>query len=257
MTAAATTSTPAGGGNWTVVRRRRGDAPRTASQPDAAPPLPVTPIPWSPSDPSLDPAGVSRLVARADAVISRVAATRLYRRLLLPDSPLRRRLSLLGVGRFESSPAALLQLALAALLRRDLLPDSATADLLDPVLGFSVPSLNDGGRRRVEEPTLFYIPTARRRSTTRSSPPTGSSPRSSDASACSATASGGTRSRPRRTVPAPPPRPRMSSRPSDSRGRSGLMRQMSWMEVTGSPAHSTRRAGISSRWRTMWTWPPP
>jgi hypothetical protein len=158
MTAAATTSTPAGGGNWTVVRCRRGDAPRTASQPDAAPPLPVTPIPWSPSDPSLDPAGVSRLVARADAVISRVAATRLYRRLLLPDSPLRRRLSLLGVGRFESSPAALLQLALAALLRRDLLPDSATADLLDPVLGFSVPSLNDGDRRRVEEPTLFYMP---------------------------------------------------------------------------------------------------
>jgi hypothetical protein len=146
-----------------VVRRRRGDAPRTASQPDAPPPLPVTPISWSPSDPSLDAADVSRLVARANAAISRVAATRLYRRLLLPDSPLRRRLALLGVGRFESSPAALLQLALAALLRRDLLPDSAGADLFDPVLsaaalGFSVPSLDDGGRRRVEEPTLFYMP---------------------------------------------------------------------------------------------------
>ncbi|KAL6624333.1 hypothetical protein ACP70R_031654 [Stipagrostis hirtigluma subsp. patula] len=169
----------AAGGDWTVVRRRgrrRGDAPPTASLPDAPPPLPVSPVPWSPSDPSVDPARVSRLVDRARAAISRLAASRLYRRLLLPDSPLRRRLALLaptrlsvlGVGSFESSPAARLQLALAALLRRDLLPDAA-ADLFDPVLsaaecaaaaalGFSVPSLNDGCRRRVEEATLFYMP---------------------------------------------------------------------------------------------------
>ncbi|GJN36242.1 hypothetical protein PR202_gb25084 [Eleusine coracana subsp. coracana] len=175
MTAAAT-STPAAAGDWTVVRRR-GDAPHAASHPDAPPPLPVTPIPWSPSDPSLDPAAVSRLVARANAAISRVAASRLYGRLLLPDSPLRRRLALLGpsrlslrgVGSFDSSPAARLQLALAALLRRDLLPAAAAADLFDPVLsaaecaaaaalGFSVPRLDDGCRRRVEEPTLFYMP---------------------------------------------------------------------------------------------------
>ncbi|CAN6336152.1 unnamed protein product [Urochloa humidicola] len=180
MSAAAATATPTAAGDWTVVRRRsrrRGEAPPTACHPDAPPPLPVTPIPWSPSDPFLDPARVSRLVSRARAAISRVAASRLYRGLLLTDSPLRRRLgllepvrlSLLGVGSFESSPAALLQLALAALLRRDLLPDSASADLFDPVLsavecaaaaelGFSVPSLDDGCRRRVEEPTLFYMP---------------------------------------------------------------------------------------------------
>ncbi|KAJ1286814.1 hypothetical protein BS78_03G381000 [Paspalum vaginatum] len=173
---------PAAASGWTVVRRRgrrRGDDPRTGTgtQPDAPPPLPVTPIPWSPSDSSLDPARVSRLVARAHAAISRVAASRLYRRLLPPDSLLRRRLgllaptrlSLLGVGSFESSPAARLQLALAALLRRDILPEAASADLFDPVLsavecaaaaalGFSVPSLDDGCRRRVEEPTLFYMP---------------------------------------------------------------------------------------------------
>uniref|UniRef100_A0A0A9GNW6 SRR1-like domain-containing protein n=1 Tax=Arundo donax TaxID=35708 RepID=A0A0A9GNW6_ARUDO len=137
----------------------------------------MTPVPWSPSDPSLDPPRVSRLVARAHAAISRVADSRLYHRLLLPDSPLRRRLallaptrlSLLGVGSFESSPAARLQLALAALLRRDLLPDAASADLFDPVLsasecaaaadlGFSVPRVDDGCRRRVDEPTLFYMP---------------------------------------------------------------------------------------------------
>ncbi|RLN28140.1 SRR1-like protein [Panicum miliaceum] len=125
----------------------------------------------------LDPACVSRLVARAHAAISRVAASRLYRRLLPPDSPLRRRLallaparlSLLGVGSFESSPAARLQLALAALLRRDFLPYAASADLFDPVLsavecaaaaelGFSVPSIDDGCRLHVEEPTLFYMP---------------------------------------------------------------------------------------------------
>ena len=137
----------------------------------------MTPIPWAPSDPSLDPARVSRVVARTHAAISRVAASRLYGRLLPPDSPLRRRLallaparlSLLGVGSFESSPAARLQLALAVLIRRDFLPDAASADLFDPVLsavecaaaaklGFSVPSLDDGCRRRVEEPTLFYMP---------------------------------------------------------------------------------------------------
>lgn len=177
---AAAAATPTAGGDWTVVRRRgrrRGEAPPTACHPDAPPPLPVTPIPWCPSDPTLDPIRVSRLVARAHSSISRVAASRLYRRLLLPDSPLRRRLavlapsrlSLLGVGSFESSPAARLQLALAALLRRDFLPDAASADLFDPVLsavecaaaaelGFSVPSLDDGCRRRVEEPTLFYMP---------------------------------------------------------------------------------------------------
>ncbi|GJM94428.1 hypothetical protein PR202_ga11069 [Eleusine coracana subsp. coracana] len=119
MTAAAT-STPATAGDWTVVRRRgrrRGEAPHTASHPDAPPPLPVTPIPC-----------------------------------------------------FDSSPAARLQLALAALLRRDLLPTTAAAaDLFDPVLsaaecaaaaalGFSVPRLDDGCRRRVEECTLFYMP---------------------------------------------------------------------------------------------------
>lgn len=166
--------------DWTVVRRRgrrRGDAPHAASHPDAPPPLPLTPVPWSPSDPSLDPAAVSRLVAQANAAISRVAASRLYRRILLHDSPLRRRLallgptrlSLLGVGSFDYSPAARLQLALAVLLRRDLLPTAAAADLFDPVLsaaecaaaaalGFKVPSLDDGCRRRVEEPTLFYMP---------------------------------------------------------------------------------------------------
>ncbi|TKW24316.1 hypothetical protein SEVIR_3G044700v4 [Setaria viridis] len=176
----AAAATPTAGGDWTVVRRRgrrRGQAPPTACHPDAPPPLPVTPIPWSPSDHSLDPARVSRLVARAHAAISRVAASRLYRRLLLPDSPLQRRLavlapsrlSLLGVGSFDSSPAARAQLALAALLRRDFLPESASADLFDPVLsavecavaaelGFSVPSVDDGCRRRVEEPTLFYMP---------------------------------------------------------------------------------------------------
>ncbi|XP_006654936.2 protein SENSITIVITY TO RED LIGHT REDUCED 1 [Oryza brachyantha] len=180
---AAAAPAPAGG-DWTVVRRRsrrRGDAARdTASQPDAPPPLPVNPIPWAPSDPSLDPARVSRLLDRARAAISRVAASRLYGRLLLPDSPLRRRLSLfaptrlslLGVGSFESSHSSRLQLALAALLRRDLLlppESSAHAELFDPVLsaaecaaaaalGFSVPDVNDGCRRRADEPTLFYMP---------------------------------------------------------------------------------------------------
>ncbi|KAF0924062.1 hypothetical protein E2562_008390 [Oryza meyeriana var. granulata] len=170
-------------GDWTFVRRRgrrRGDATDAATQPDAPPPLPVTPIPWSPSDPSLDPARVSRLIDRARAAISRVAASRFYGRLLLPDSLLRRRLallaptrlSLLGVGSFETSPSSRLQLALAALLRRDLLllpESSAHADLFDPVLsaaecaaaaalGFSVPDVNDGCRRRADEPTLFYMP---------------------------------------------------------------------------------------------------
>ncbi|KAL6865395.1 hypothetical protein ACP4OV_016546 [Aristida adscensionis] len=171
----------AAAGDWTVVRRRgrrRGAAPPAAPLPDAPPPLPVEPVPWCPSDPSLDPARVSRLVARARAAVSRVAGSRLYRRLLLaPDSPLRRRLallaparlSLLGVGSFESSPAARLQLALAALLRRDLLPEAASADLFDPVLsaaecaaaaalGFAVPGVDDGCRRRVGEATLFYMP---------------------------------------------------------------------------------------------------
>lgn len=180
--AAAAAVAVATGADWTVVRRRggrrRGDVPVTTSHLDAPPPLPLTPIPWAPSDPSLDPARVSRLLDRARAAISRVEASRLYRRLLLPDSPLCRRLaslaparlSLLGVGSFESSPAARLQLALAALLRRDLLAGaSATADLFDPVLssvecavavalGFAVPSLDDGCGRRVEEPTLFYMP---------------------------------------------------------------------------------------------------
>ncbi|KAM0903645.1 hypothetical protein ACQ4PT_018531 [Festuca glaucescens] len=179
MAAAAAVASPA---DWTVVRRRgrrrQGDATATASHPEFPPPLPLTPVPWSPSDPSLDPARVARLLDRARAAISRVEASRLYRRFLLPNSPLRRRLdslaparlSLLGVGSFESSPAARLQLALAALLRRDLLPgSSATADLFDPVLsavecaaavalGFAVPSLDDGGRCRVAEPTLFYMP---------------------------------------------------------------------------------------------------
>ncbi|CAN6326507.1 unnamed protein product [Urochloa humidicola] len=180
MAAATAIAIPTADVDWTVVRRRGrrlGDAPPTARHPDAPPPLPVTPIPWAPSDPSLDPARVSRLVARAHAAISRVEASRFYRRLLLRDSPLRRRLglldpvrlSLLGVGSFESCPAARLQLALAALLRRDLLPDAASADLFDPVLsavecaaaaelGFSVPRLDDGCRRRVKEPTLFYMP---------------------------------------------------------------------------------------------------
>ncbi|KAL6868190.1 hypothetical protein ACP4OV_015035 [Aristida adscensionis] len=139
----------------------------------------MEPVSWCPSDPSLDPARVSRLVARARAAVSRVAGSGLYRRLLLaPDSPLRRRLallaparlSLLGVGSIESSPAARLQLALAALLRRDLLPEAASADLFDPVLsaaecaaaaaalGFAVPGVDDGYRRRVAEATLFYMP---------------------------------------------------------------------------------------------------
>jgi hypothetical protein len=79
----------------------------------------------------------------------------------VPDpSHVRRRLrlavpaSLLDVGSFESSPATCLQLALTALLRRNLLPDSATTDLFDLVLsaaectaaaalGFSVPSPED------------------------------------------------------------------------------------------------------------------
>uniref|UniRef100_A0A0D9WC41 SRR1-like domain-containing protein n=1 Tax=Leersia perrieri TaxID=77586 RepID=A0A0D9WC41_9ORYZ len=158
--------------------RRRGDANTIASQPDAPLPLPVTPIPWSPSDPSLDAARVARLVARARAAITRVAASRLYRRLLLPDSLLRRRLallaptrlSLLGVGSFENSPSSRLQLALAALLRRDLLPDeSESSDLFDPVLsaaectaaaalGFAVARVNDSCRRRADEPTIFYMP---------------------------------------------------------------------------------------------------
>ncbi|KAG0540726.1 hypothetical protein BDA96_03G433800 [Sorghum bicolor] len=180
MAAAAAVAVATGASDWTIVRRRgrrRGDDPRPASQLDAPPPLPVIPVPWSPSDSSLDPARVSRLVARAHAAISRVAASRLYRSLLLQGSSLRSRLgvlaparlSLLGVGSFESSPAARLQLALAALLRRDLLPEAASADLFDPVLsavecaaaaalGFSVPSLDDGCRRRAEEPTLFYMP---------------------------------------------------------------------------------------------------
>jgi hypothetical protein len=62
--------------------------------------------------------------------------------------------SLLSVGSFESSPTACLQLALAVLLCRDLLPDSATTDLFDLVLsatecaaatalGFSVQSPED------------------------------------------------------------------------------------------------------------------
>lgn len=178
--AATATATAIAASDWTIVRRRgrrRGADPRTPTQPAAPPPLPVIPVPWSPSDSSLEPARVARLVSRARAAISRVGASRLYRRLLLPDSSLRRRLgllaptrlSLLGVGSFESSPAARLQLALAALLRRDLLPEAASADLFDPVLsavecaaaaalGFSVPSLDDGCRRRVEEPTLFYMP---------------------------------------------------------------------------------------------------
>lgn len=165
--------------DWTIVRRRgrrRGNDPRSTSQPDAPLPLPLTPVLWSPSDSSLDPARVSRLVARAHAAISRVAASPLYHS-LLQDSSLRRRLSLLGpahlsllgVGSFESSSAARLQLALAALLRRDLLPEAASADVFDPVLsavecaaaaalGFSVPSLDDGCRRCAEEPTLFYMP---------------------------------------------------------------------------------------------------
>lgn len=82
------------------------------------------------------------------------------------------RLSLFGVGSFENSPSSRLQLALAALLRRDLLllpESSAHADLFDPVLsaaecaaaaalGFTVPGVNDGCRRRADEPTLFYMP---------------------------------------------------------------------------------------------------
>ncbi|OEL15428.1 hypothetical protein BAE44_0023554 [Dichanthelium oligosanthes] len=116
-------------------------------------------------------------MARAHAAISRISASRLYRRLLLPDSLLPHRLRLLvparlylvGVRSFESFPVACLQLTLAALLRRDLLSDAASADLFDPVLsaaeyaaavalGFSISSLDDRCRCCVEEPTLFYMP---------------------------------------------------------------------------------------------------
>ncbi|OEL17551.1 hypothetical protein BAE44_0021430, partial [Dichanthelium oligosanthes] len=74
-------------------------------------------------------------------------------------------------------------------------------------------------------PRSSTCPTARRRSTTCSSPPTGTHPLSSAASACSATASSGTRSRPRTTARAPPPRPRMCSWLGGSCARSGSTRR--------------------------------
>jgi hypothetical protein len=153
----------AAAGDWTVVRRRgrrRGDAPNTTPRPDAPPPLPVTPIPWSPSDLPVDPAAVSRLVARVNDATSRVAGSGLYRRMLLPVPPPPR-------ASRPHPPLPPRRRQLRVLPRRALLPDSA--DLFDPVLsaaecaaaaalGFSVPGLDDGGRRRVDEPTLFYMP---------------------------------------------------------------------------------------------------
>ena len=133
--------------DWTVVRRRgrhRDDAPVTASHPDAPLPLLVSPIPWSPSDPSLDPARVSRLIDRSRAAITHVAASRLYHRVLLPDFPLCRRLrllaparlSLLGVGSFESSsPSSLMSLPIA--------PGTDDADLANP--GLSLHPLSGHG----------------------------------------------------------------------------------------------------------------
>uniref|UniRef100_A0A0E0KXU0 SRR1-like domain-containing protein n=1 Tax=Oryza punctata TaxID=4537 RepID=A0A0E0KXU0_ORYPU len=147
--------------------------------------IPTRPDLWPPAaatGPSSAAAAAAEVERRGtpprNRTISRVAASRLYGRLLPPESPLQRRLallaptrlSLLGVGSFENSPSSRLQLALAALLRRDLLPESsAHADLFDPVLsaaecaaaaalGFTVPGVNDGCRRRADEPTLFYMP---------------------------------------------------------------------------------------------------
>lgn len=73
-----------------------------------------------------------------------------------------------GVGSFESSPTVRLQLALAALLRRNLHLEAALLELFDlvlsvvecataAVLDFSVPSLDNWCCRRVE-PTLFHMP---------------------------------------------------------------------------------------------------
>ncbi|XP_052166296.1 protein SENSITIVITY TO RED LIGHT REDUCED 1-like [Oryza glaberrima] len=78
-----------------------------------------------------------------------------------------------GTARGRLLLDAMGELALTALLRCDLLlfppESSAHADLFNPVLssvectataalGFSLPGVNDGYRRRVDEPILFYMP---------------------------------------------------------------------------------------------------
>ncbi|MQM14482.1 hypothetical protein Taro_047414 [Colocasia esculenta] len=172
-----------GGGG---VNYRRIDA--VPSPHPAVPPavnLPLEPLPWSPSDGDDDPVRVARLLHKMRSAVAKLEGSPFRRRFLaqLRDDPQIRsnfarvapstekvRIVVYGIGSIESYEPPRLQLALAMLLGREL--DEAAADaveVFDPVLsaaecavvealGCRVARVDEGGRRVVDRPTLFYMP---------------------------------------------------------------------------------------------------
>ncbi|CAA6669561.1 unnamed protein product [Spirodela intermedia] len=190
-----TETNPSAAGSWTVVssrrrRRRRGggrgeDADDSSHpSPSEAPNEALAPLPWSPADGDEEPMRISKLLGKLRSTMARLEASTFYRRFLsqLRDEPKVRDnllkisplpepilIVLYGVGSIESYEPPRLQFSLALLLRREMRSSADAVEVFDPVLsavecaavealGCRVARLDDRGRRRVDRPTLFYMP---------------------------------------------------------------------------------------------------
>ncbi|KAJ3676390.1 hypothetical protein LUZ60_003802 [Juncus effusus] len=175
--------------DWTIVRRRRKSTRSSSAAGNQTLTLTSSsfssdPTPWTPSDINLDPSRSANLLLKINSTIDRLENSKFYNHFISSfnsgeiQSKLSRlrlsgsdpvRLVVYGIGSFESYPAPRLQLALAELLRRRLSEDVASAEIFDPVLsatechvaeelGFKVMLTNEHGRRKVKEPTIFFMP---------------------------------------------------------------------------------------------------
>ena len=170
--------------NWSVVSSRRRRHRRASSlgcekiaeTSDST----VNPLPWTPVDVDEDEARVSSILQKLNSSFTRLESSAFYLRFLsqlreqigkklIEIAPEKIRIVLYGVGSIELQESPRLQFSLALLLRRELGDLVEEIEVFDPIFsavecaalqakGCNVPRVNDRGLRRVDSPTLFFMP---------------------------------------------------------------------------------------------------
>ncbi|KAJ9179568.1 hypothetical protein P3X46_011343 [Hevea brasiliensis] len=166
-------------GEWTIVLPRRGKQRRKFPKIRT---LEQQLQPWVPTDLESDPNRQSKLIEKMQTCMKKVENSQFYLNLLeqirTPEildcfyrvlgSELKMPMVIYGIGSIESYETPRIQLSVAILMKKEFswIGDievfdpvlSATESRVLEVLGCSVLSMNEHGRRRVTKPTIFYMP---------------------------------------------------------------------------------------------------
>ena len=169
-------------GDWTIVLPRRGRQ-RTCPVIRGREPQPrKQPVSWAPMDLEVSSLRESKLMQKMQICMKKLETSQFFCTLLdqiqspeishclhkVLGSDLKMQMVIYGIGSIESYENPRLQLSLALLLKRKLCWIEGI-EVFDPiisitesrvleVLGCSVLSINEQGRRKAEKPTMFFMP---------------------------------------------------------------------------------------------------